>query len=102
VNAQPSSTDPELTRQISEAIRDVSTVQVGMKRRDLLRVFTVEGGISTRLQRTYVYRRCPYVKVDVEFEEVARDAEGRVPLPESDEDVIKRISRPYLAWSVFD
>jgi hypothetical protein len=102
VNAQQSSTNPELTRQVAEAIRDISTVQVGMKRRDLQHVFTVEGGISARLARTYVYRRCPLIKVDIEFEEVVRDAEGRVPLPESDEDVIKRISRPYLEWSVFD
>jgi hypothetical protein len=102
VNAQHSDADPELMRQISEAMRDVSTIQVGMQRRDLSRVFTVEGGMFTRLQRTYVYRRCPYIKVDVEFEEVERDAEGRVPLPEDDEDVIRHISRPYLAWSVVD
>jgi hypothetical protein len=102
VHAQQPSADPELTRQISEAIRDMSMIQVGMQRRDLLRVFTVEGGVSSRLQRTYVYRRCPYIKVDIEFEEVGRDAAGRVPLPEAAEDVIKHISRPYLAWSVMN
>ena len=77
----------------------------GMTRGDLLQVFIAEGGISTPLSRTYVYRRCRYVKVDVEFEVVGRpprDADGRVTLIESDDGLIKQISRPYLAWSVLD
>ena len=95
--------DAELTRLISEAILETSAITVGMSRGDLARVFTTEGGLSTRAQRTYVYRRCPYIKVDVEFEvEHLRDSEGRVSRPEADDDVIKRISRPYLAWSVTD
>jgi len=74
-----------------------------MTRGDIMRVFTFEGGLSTRAQRTYVYRQCPYIKVDVEFEvEQFRDAQGRIAGPEANGDVIKRISRPYLAWGVAD
>ena len=101
-NSQDDS-DAELTRLISEAIRETSAITPGMSRGDLMRVFTVEGGLSTRAQRTYVYRRCPYIKVDVEFEvEHLRDAQGRIPLLEADDDVIRRISRPYLAWAITD
>ena len=60
----------------------------GMTRADLLKVFTTEGGLSTGLNRTYVYRECQYIKVDVDFEPVgrpARDAEGRVTLVEANE-----------------
>ena len=45
----------------------------------LLNVFTTEEGLSTGLNRTYVYRECPYIRVNLEFEPVgrpARDAEG--------------------------
>jgi hypothetical protein len=45
------------------------------------------------------------MKVDVEFEPVgrpARDGAGRVTLKEAEEDVIKKISKPYLDWSVID
>ena len=45
------------------------------------------------------------MKVDVEFEPVGRpahDAEGRVTLVESDEDLITQLSKPYLAWIVAD
>jgi len=83
----------------------MQTVKVGMTRADLLKVFTTEGGISTGLTRTYVYRKCQLIKVDVEFEPVGRperDAEGRGTLIEVDEDVIKKVSKPYLDWGVTD
>ena len=71
----------------------------------MLQVFTTEGGLSIGLRRTYVFRECPYFKVDVEFESVGRpprDPDGRVTLDESPSDVIKTISKPYLAWSIAD
>src|SRR5688572_17276559 len=98
-----SKSEQEFARRVSDAIRETSTVTAGMTRGDLMRVFTVEGGLSTRGQRTYVYRACPYIKVDVEFEvEHLRDPQGRIPLPESETDVIRSISRPYLAWPIID
>jgi hypothetical protein len=45
---------------------------ISVTRKDLLVVFTTEGGLSTGLRRTYVSRDCPYFKVDVEFEAVGR------------------------------
>jgi hypothetical protein len=90
---------------VAESLKEMQQIKVGMTRADLLRVFTKEGGLSTGLNRTYVYRGCPYMKVDVEFEPVgrpARDGEGRVTLEEAGEDVIKKISKPYLDWSVLD
>jgi hypothetical protein len=49
--------------------------QVGMTLADLINVFTTEGGLSTTSQRTYVYRQCPYIKVDVKFAASRRDEE---------------------------
>ncbi|MDQ6786975.1 MAG: hypothetical protein M3033_09225 [Acidobacteriota bacterium] len=95
----------ENTKWISDSLREMKTIEVGKTRADLLKVFTTEGGLSTGLQQTYVYRKCPYIKVDVEFEAVgrpARDTEGRVTLEKSDKDVIKSISKPYLEWSIID
>lgn len=90
---------------VTQALDRMLTVKTGMTRRDLLEVFTTEGGLSTRLRRTYVYRECPLFKVDVEFTPVgrpARDSDGRVTLVESERDVIKSISRPYLGRPVVD
>lgn len=95
----------EHTKWISNSLREMQTIKVGKTRAELLEIFTTEGGISTPLHRTYVYRSCPYIKVDVEFEAVgrtARDAEGRVTSKEDNRDVIKSISKPYLEWSIAD
>ncbi len=84
---------------VADALKRMQTVKVGMTRDDLLKVFGEEGGISTALQRTFASLDCPYFQVDVEFEAVgrpARDSEGRVTLVEGRQDVIVKISRPYL------
>src|ERR1700704_3133061 len=89
------------TEWIASSLKEMEKIKVGMTRADLLKVFTTEGGLSTGLNRTYVYRDCSYIKVDVEFEAVgrpARGADGRVTPIEANEDVIKRISKPYLEW----
>ncbi len=102
---QESRKSEENTKWISDSLRETKTIEVGKTRADLLKVFTTEGGLSTGLHRTYVYRKCPYIKVDVEFEAVgrpARDADGRVTLEQSDKDTIKSISKPYLEWSIVD
>jgi len=90
---------------VGRSLGEMETIKVGSTRRDLLAVFTTEGGLSTGLQRTYVYRECSMFKVDVEFQAVgrpARDTEGRVTLIESQDDVITKISRPYIARPISD
>ena len=90
---------------VKNSLLKIKTIRVGMTRGRLLEVFTTEGGLSNAFQRTYVFRECPYIKVDVRFTVVGRperDAEGRVTPEESNLDVIKEISAPYLAWTVAD
>jgi hypothetical protein len=82
---------------VADALKRMQTVQPGMTRAVLLTVFTTEGGISTRLHRTFVSRDCPYFKMDVEFgasAEPGRDDDAR--------DVIVQISRPYLQFTIAD
>src|SRR5256884_1752422 len=42
----------ERTKWIAKVLRQIGKIRPGMRRRDLLTVFTTEGGISTRTQRT--------------------------------------------------
>lgn len=91
----PSQIDREHAAWIAGALNTIQTIKVGMSRSDLMKVFTTEGGLSTTSQRTYVYRQCPYIKVDVKFAASSRDQELST-------DKIVAISRPYLAWSVMD
>ena len=84
---------------VEKSLKEMQTVKVGMTRGDLLKVFTEEGGLSTRTRQTYVYRGCPYFKVDVSFEPVG-GARGNDFVSPGDK--IVTISRPYLDWSVLD
>lgn len=86
------------TKWIESAMRSVLAIQPGATRRRVLMVFTEEGGLSTRTQRTYVYRQCPYIKVVVKFAEVGNSG-GTTEMPE---DKITTISRPYLAYGTAD
>lgn len=70
----------------------IATIKPGMTRSDLLRVFTTEGGLSTRTHRTYVLKQCRTIKVDVEFSISGNE----------EEDKITQISKPYLDYGIYD
>jgi hypothetical protein len=93
--------DQEHTQWIDHVMRSISTIKPGMTRKDLSTVFTEEGGISTRARKTYVYKHCPYIKVDVEFSPADLDTNPDA-LTENSEDKIVKISRPYLEYSHMD
>ena len=84
---------------IGKVLRQIGQIRPGMKRKDLLTVFTTEGGLSTRTQRTYVYKDCPYIKVTVHFK--ALDGESSA-LGEDLDDIIESLSQPFLAGSTVD
>jgi hypothetical protein len=89
----------ERTKWIAKVLRQIYKIQPGMRRKDLLKVFTTEGGLSTRLQRTYVHIECPYIKVDVRFKAAGNQPDA---WKEDPEDIVEGISRPYLEFSVAD
>jgi hypothetical protein len=90
---------PSREEWVLKSLKEMSEVKAGMTRGELLKVFGEEGGISTRTQRTYVYKKCRYFKVDVKFEPVGNVWER---LAESPEDKIVEISKPYIDYSVLD
>ena len=90
---------------VASTLEKMEAVKPGMTRDDLLKVFRTEGGLSTGLHRTFASRDCAYFKVDVEFQAVGRtdrDSDGRVTLEEDARDIIVKISRPYLQFSIGD
>jgi hypothetical protein len=100
VEPLPTSTayDSEQTRWIGANLGELQSIKVGMTRGQLLKVFMEEGGISTRTWRCYVYRRCPLVKVDVEFAPASNPNSQK----QSPDDRITKISKPYLERVVVD
>jgi len=86
---------PDHSHWVANVLQRMEMIKTGMTRATLLTVFTTEGGLSNRSQRTYVSQDCPYFKVDVIF-----DAPGSGI--EDPHDVILKISRPYLQFSILD
>ncbi len=78
---------------VEASLQQMQTVKVGMTRAKLAKFFMTEGGLSTRTWRRYVYRECPLIKVDVEFKSVGT---SKKPYLESGDDVITKISKPFL------
>jgi len=91
--------DQDLTRKIDIALKEISIIRPGMNRGDLEKILTTEGGLSNRFQRTFVYKKCPYIKVDVEFEWVQKPENLLI---EDRKDSIHKISKPYLQYSITD
>jgi hypothetical protein len=89
---------------VGNALQEMEAIKPGMTRGDLLKTFTTEGGISARTQRTFVSRECGYFKVEVEFKPVGpdRDDKGRFTLEGDPRDIIVKISRPFLQFSISD
>jgi len=96
----PTSTayDSEQARWIVANLPELQSIKVGMTRGDLLKVFKEEGGLSARTWQRYVYPRCGYVKVDVEFV----PASNPDSLEPSLNDRIIKISKPFLELAIMD
>lgn len=98
---------PASTRRdwVAECLKRILTIEVGMNRQQLSKVFTTEGGLFNAMRRTYVSRDCLLFKVDVTFrratESTANDDRSEL-FHELDDDVITSVSRPYLQFSITD
>jgi hypothetical protein len=88
------------TKWIEKSLKKMQAVKVGMTRAQLWAVFTTEGGVSSRKWQRFVFRECPYIKVDVEFKPAAKSK--KYPHSPSRDDVITKISQPFLEWSIED
>jgi hypothetical protein len=97
--AHDSTIDREHTEWIATVLQDAWKIKPGMTRQQLLKLFKTEGGLSTRRQRTYVYRRCPYIKVTVHFIPMRDPDNKSVELPD---DEIQTISEPFLEPPTYD
>ena len=94
-----SSQAAERDQWVAQCYMNMETIKVGMTRANLMKVFTTEGGESTRERQTFVYPDCCYFKVDVRFEPIgpALGVERENP-----NDKITSISGPYIALKIMD
>jgi hypothetical protein len=80
---------------LDQNLRRIIQIKPGMTRRDLMKQFESQGGISNRVQETFVYSECQLIQVDVRF------YAARYPIVSQErdpDDIIATISQPYLNW----
>jgi hypothetical protein len=90
--------DEAFTERLAEILAECEKMTPGTTRAEFLKIFEIEGGLRRKASGTFVHRHCPYIKVDVEFTDSARQK----AVEERPSDTISRISKPYLARSIFD
>ena len=73
--------DWEHTLWIDGTLAAIQSIQVGMSHKELDRLFAPEYGFHGGHDEVYIYKQCPYIKVNVQF---------------TNDGKISRISRPYL------
>jgi hypothetical protein len=97
--AQQSVYQSEPCKWIDATLLRIQTLKPGMTRGDLIKLFTIEGGMYNRKHRTYVLRECPYIHLNVDFDPVGLDPTPNAGIGRP-EDKIVNISVPYLYWGV--
>ncbi len=80
---------------VTEGLSAANELRIGMLRSDLEKNFEPDGGISFPRSGTYTYKKCAYIKLDVEFDALKFD---KNMTGFSKKDPITRISKPYLAY----
>jgi len=82
-----------------QALSEMESIKPGMTRTDLLRVFAENPNFTKRgpTSGTYIYRKCPWIKVHVEFEHPLMGKPTVIGAPDSHSKyVITRMSAPFI------
>jgi len=83
---------------VTDALTDIGKIKAGMKRKDLDKMFFVDGGISSITER-FVYKKCNFIKVEVKFRFID---ENNKFLTQNPDDEIIEISKTYLEHTFQD
>jgi len=85
---------------LGDRLTEAYSVQAGMSRADLLKVFEPDGGMQRIPPGRYILRNCDMIKVDVQF--ALPEGISRSNLPPNDKLAISSISKPYLERPIMD
>jgi hypothetical protein len=85
---------------LGHRLDEAYSIQVGMSRADLLKVFEPDGGLQRIPPRRYILRSCYMIKVDAQFE--LPQGTSSANLPSDKELKIFAISKPYLERAIPD
>ena len=95
----PHGEDPSNCCQLVQDAQQASQrIKPGETRRQLEADFREDGGAQVRDETRYIYRRCRYIRVDVDFK-LAPPEDSPADSPD---DTVVKVSKPYLAYPTMD
>ena len=83
---------------IEDALQETGKLKPGMTRDKVEVSFVLDGGLQFERTSRYTFRKCPSIKVDVEFAERGAGS----PKEFSATDRVVKVSRPYLEPPAYD
>ncbi len=83
---------------IEEALQETAKLKPEMTRDKVEVNFVLDGGMQFERTSRYLFRKCSFIKVDVEFAERGAGS----PKEFSATDRVVKVSRPYLEYPAFD
>jgi len=84
---------------VTDALAAVGRIRSGSTRADIEREFRVQGGLFSRKDTVYVYRRCPEIKIRVTFSFNLSDG---LFVTGSPKDTVVSVSEPFIGYEVKD
>jgi hypothetical protein len=82
---------------VQQALIDSGRIKPGVTRHEVEKYFMRQGGVQFPGSTYYVYRKCRYLHVDVDF-----TTKGGVDLLFSSEDVVTKVSQLYVDYTAKD
>jgi hypothetical protein len=82
---------------VKRALVDHGRIRAGVARREVEKYFVQDGGLQFPGTTRYVYTRCRYLHVDIDFE--AKASAGQLFSPD---DVVTKVSKLYVDYSARD
>jgi hypothetical protein len=89
--------NPSACGDVQQALVDRDRIKVGIARREVEKYFVQDGGGQFPSTTRYVYTRCRYLHVDIDFE-----AKGSAGQLFSGNDVVTKVSKLYVDYSTKD
>ena len=75
---------------------DYSILKAGSSRKEVDKNFELDGGLQFTFQNRYVYKKCAYIHVDIEFKRQSSSSE-KAPA-----DTVVTVSKLYLEYPAKD
>ncbi|MGH9774803.1 MAG: hypothetical protein ACRD50_07630 [Candidatus Acidiferrales bacterium] len=97
ISPQSTAGDSSPCAVVQQALNDAQQIKIGITRKQVEKYFQRDGGLQVPGNTRYVYPKCDYIKLEVEF-----TATGSVGHLFSPDDVVTKVSNLTIGYPIRD